>query len=55
MEYYNKITELTKNISPTLVNFSEPRDIARVPTQASSEFIRKKDKEIGRKTLFLLR
>lgn len=43
MEYYNKITELTKNISPTLVDFSEPRGVVRVPTQASSEFITNKE------------
>lgn len=42
-EYFNKIRELTKNISPLLVDFSVPRDKARTPTQASSNFITNKE------------
>lgn len=43
MEYYNRINNLTKNISPELVDFSQPRDVARTPTQASSNFITNKE------------
>lgn len=43
MTYFEQIEELTKTISPELVNFSQPRDIARTPTQASSNFITNKE------------
>lgn len=43
MSYYEKIRELTKNVPNTLVDFSLPRDIARTPTQASSNFITNKE------------
>ncbi len=39
MEYYNRIKELTKFVPTGLVDFSLPRDSARTPTQASSNFI----------------
>jgi len=34
---------LTKNVPAELVDFSQPRDLARVPTQASSNFITNKE------------
>lgn len=43
MSYYEKIRELTKKVPNTLVDFSLPRDIARTPTQASSNFITNKE------------
>lgn len=43
MDYYDRIRELTKNVPTTLVNFDLPRDIARTPTQASSNFITNKE------------
>jgi hypothetical protein len=43
MSYYEKISELTKKVPDTLVDFSLPRDIARTPTQASSNFITNKE------------
>lgn len=43
MNYFEKIRELTKNVPSTLVDFSLPRDIARTPTQASSNFITNKE------------
>ena len=43
MNYYNKIRELTKKIPATLVDFDIPRDPARTPTQASSNFITNKE------------
>lgn len=43
MTYFEQIEELTKTISPELVNFSQPRDIVRTPTQASSNFITNKE------------
>lgn len=42
-EYYNIIQELTSKISPSLVDFSVPRDKGRIPTQASSNFITNKE------------
>lgn len=39
MNYYDRIRELTKNVPVELVDFEQPRDEARTPTQASSEFI----------------
>jgi len=41
--YYNKIKELTKNVPKELVDFELPRDQARTPTQASSNFITNKE------------
>ncbi|MCC7431364.1 AccI family restriction endonuclease [bacterium] len=43
MTYYDKIRELTKTIPTTLVDFGLPRDPARTPTQASSNFITNKE------------
>ncbi|OHD94271.1 MAG: restriction endonuclease [Sulfurimonas sp. GWF2_37_8] len=43
MNYYNRIRELTKNIPVELVDFAKPRDPARTPTQASSNFITNKE------------
>lgn len=43
MTYFDKIRELTKKVSAELVDFSQPRDTARVPTQASSNFITNKE------------
>ncbi len=43
MTYTKKITELTKNVPASLVDFSIPRDPARTPTQASSNFITNKE------------
>ncbi len=43
MNYFERIRELTKNVPSTLVDFSLPRDIARKPTQASSNFITNKE------------
>lgn len=39
MNYSDRIRELTKNVPIELVNFEQPRDSTRTPTQASSEFI----------------
>ena len=39
MSYFETIRELTKNIPPDLVDFALPRDPARTPTQATSNFI----------------
>lgn len=43
MSYYEKIKELTEKVPDTLVDFSLPRDVARTPTQASSNFITNKE------------
>lgn len=43
MSYYNRIRELTKNVPVELVDFELPRDPARTPTQASSNFITNKE------------
>lgn len=43
MKYYKKIKELTKNVPTSLVDFNLPRDPARTPTQASSNFITNKE------------
>lgn len=43
MSYFQKIQELTKTVNPEIVDFSSPRDEARIPTQASSEFITNKE------------
>jgi len=43
MSYYEKIRELTEKVPSTLVDFSLPRDLARTPTQASSNFITNKE------------
>jgi type II restriction enzyme len=43
MSYFNRIRELTKKVSVELVDFEHPRDPARTPTQASSNFITNKE------------
>ncbi len=43
MSYYDRIRELTKTVSTELVDFDQPRDQARTPTQASSNFITNKE------------
>lgn len=43
MTYIEQIRELTKAIPAELVDFSQPRDVARTPTQASSNFITNKE------------
>lgn len=43
MSYYKKIRELTKAVPVELVDFDQPRDPARTPTQASSNFITNKE------------
>ena len=43
MNYYDRIRELTKNVPVQLVDFEQPRDHARTPTQASSNFITNKE------------
>lgn len=43
MTYYERIRELTGKVPAELVDFSVPRDIARMPTQASSNFITNKE------------
>ena len=43
MTYYEKIRELTKTVPTALVDFGLPRDPARTPTQASSNFITNKE------------
>lgn len=43
MSYYERIRELTKNVPIGLVDFEQPRDLARTPTQASSNFITNKE------------
>ena len=43
MSYYERIRELTKKVPVTLVDFGLPRDPARTPTQASSNFITNKE------------
>jgi AccI restriction endonuclease len=42
MTYFDKITELTKEIPASLVDFSTERTPARIPTQVSSNFITNK-------------
>ena len=43
MTYFEKIRALTKTVPVELVDFSQPRDPARAPTQASSNFITNKE------------
>lgn len=43
MNYQERIRELTKNVPEELVDFNQPRDHARTPTQASSNFITNKE------------
>ena len=43
MTYFQKIRVLTKGIPAELVDFSQPRDTARTPSQASSNFITNKE------------
>jgi hypothetical protein len=53
MEYYNKITALTAGVPNSLVDFSSERIKARVPSQASSEFITNKEQGDWAETLIL--
>lgn len=43
MSYYDRIQELVQQVPTTLIDFSQPRDPARIPTQASSNFITNKE------------
>jgi len=43
MTYFEDIRELVKEVPHTLADFTQPRDVARVPTQASSNFITNKE------------
>lgn len=43
MNYCDRIRKLTKNVPVELVDFEQPRDMARTPTQASSNFITNKE------------
>ncbi len=43
MSYFDKIRELTKSISPTIVDFNLKRERNSPPTQASSNFITNKE------------
>ncbi len=43
MDYSEKIKKLTTNLPVELVDFNQPRDLARTPTQASSNFITNKE------------
>lgn len=43
MSYFERIRKLTAGVPPTLVDFGLPRDPARTPTQASSNFITNKE------------
>lgn len=43
MSYHNRIRELTRTVPIELVDFAQPRDPARTPTQASSNFITNKE------------
>jgi AccI restriction endonuclease len=43
MNYYDRIKELTKNVPTVLVDFEQPREMAKTPTQASSNFITNKE------------
>lgn len=43
MTYFERIKELAKKVPNSLVDFSLPRDVARTPTQASSNFITNKE------------
>jgi type II restriction enzyme len=43
MTYFEKIKALTTEVPVELVDFSQPRDLARTPTQASSNFITNKE------------
>ena len=43
MQYKDRIRKLTQHVPITLVDFNQPRDIVRVPTQASSNFITNKE------------
>ncbi len=43
MKYFDRIKKLSFEIPTSLVDFTQPRDIARSPTQASSNFITNKE------------
>ena len=50
MTYYEKIKELTTKV-PSTLDFTLPRDLARTPTQASSNFITNKEQGDWAETL----
>ena len=43
MSYFNQIKDLIENVPIELIDFAQPRDEARIPTQASSNFITNKE------------
>src|SRR6218665_83081 len=43
MSYYDRVRELAKSVPATIADFDLPRDTARMPTQASSNFITNKE------------
>lgn len=43
MTYFEEIKELVNKVPHTLADFTQPRDVARIPTQASSNFITNKE------------
>jgi type II restriction enzyme len=43
MSYFEKIRNLTKNVPAEIIDFSKEREPARIPTQASSNFITNKE------------
>lgn len=43
MKYFDKIKKYANKVPSELVDFSEPRDTQRIPTQASSNFITNKE------------
>jgi type II restriction enzyme len=53
MGYYQRIQELTTRVPKTLVDFNMPRDAARTPTQASSNFITNKEQGDWAETLIM--
>ncbi|MCF8245109.1 MAG: AccI family restriction endonuclease [Saprospiraceae bacterium] len=49
--YFDRIRELAKSVPSELVDFEQPRDQARTPTQASSNFITNKEQGDWAETL----
>ncbi|MDE5760780.1 MAG: AccI family restriction endonuclease, partial [Bacteroides sp.] len=43
MTYFEQIKDLASRVPDNLVDFSLPRDVARTPTQASSNYITNKE------------
>lgn len=43
MTYYHRIRELTRSVPVQLIDFEQPRNRARTPTQASSNFTTNKE------------